>query len=106
MTPVTWFHSATSTKGWGRFQRSAVWLSQLCAFVLAGLAAFLLRFEFTIPDVERKHILWALLLWVPVKSLVFWLLKLDRGWWRFVSVHDLARLGLGNLAGSVLAGLL
>ena len=37
---------------------------------------------------------------VPAKILVFHLLKLDRGWWRYVSIRDVTRLAAANFAGS------
>jgi FlaA1/EpsC-like NDP-sugar epimerase len=75
-------------------------------FALCIIAAFLLRFEFTIPNSHLKYLYWALLVWVPVKLIIFRLLNLDHGWWRFVSIHDLVRLAFGNLLGSVLGAAL
>jgi FlaA1/EpsC-like NDP-sugar epimerase len=69
-------------------------------FALCVIGAFLLRFEFTVPGTYRKYLYWALLIWVPVKLIIFRLLKLNRGWWRFVSAHDLVHLAYGNLIGS------
>jgi FlaA1/EpsC-like NDP-sugar epimerase len=43
----------------------------------------------------------ALCVWVPVKVLVFHFLRLDRGWWRYVSIRDVTRLAAANLVGSV-----
>ena len=38
---------------------------------------------------------------------VFWLIRLDRGWWRYASVSDLVSVALGNVAASiVLTGVL
>jgi FlaA1/EpsC-like NDP-sugar epimerase len=51
-------------------------------------------------------VLAALCVWVPVKILVFHFFKLDRGWWRYVSARDAARLAVANLVGSVLGCLL
>ncbi len=77
--------------------------AQLALFVLAALSAFLLRFDFRIPPQYRSH-LWACLwLFVISKVLVFHVNALDRGWWQYVSVPDLTRLSLANVAGSALA---
>jgi FlaA1/EpsC-like NDP-sugar epimerase len=46
----------------------------------------------------------ALCILVPAKVLVFHLFKLDRGWWRYVSIRDLARLASANAVGTVLGG--
>jgi len=83
-----------------------IWLAQILIFSLCIVAAFLLRFEFTIPPSHRKYLYCGLIVWVPVKLIVFRLLNLDRGWWRFVSIYDLARLFIGNGISSVLAGAL
>jgi FlaA1/EpsC-like NDP-sugar epimerase len=41
--------------------------------------------------------------WVVVKGVVFDLLALDRGGWRYVSMPDIVRLALGNISGSIVA---
>ena len=74
---------------------------QLAIFAVAGVLAFLLRFDLSVPPQYWPHLLAALCVWVPVKVLFFHLLRLDRGWWRYVSVRDVARLAAANLAGSV-----
>ena len=82
-----------------------VWLIGLS---LAG--AFLLRFDFQLPD-------WVMVtkdgatvpslfqqgLWmaVVVKTTVFLLARLHRGWWRFVGINDLLRVFFANAIGSV-----
>ena len=87
-----------------RFRRwTSRWL-QLAIFLFAGISAFLLRFDFAIPKAERAHLLAGLCVWVIAKSLVFQLFRLDRGWWRYVSVPDLLRVAYANLAGSALGG--
>ena len=49
----------------------------------------------------------AIPIWVVVKTIVFRLFKLDRGWWRYVSMPDLVRVGFGNFVASVVsAGIL
>jgi FlaA1/EpsC-like NDP-sugar epimerase len=88
-------------EGAAGIQRLAVWGAQLCIFALCGTAAFLLRFDGTIPAPHLAHLAWALPIWISLKALVFRLCGLDRGWWRFVSVDDIVRIGFGNLAGSV-----
>jgi FlaA1/EpsC-like NDP-sugar epimerase len=83
-----------------RVPRLMVWLVQLGIFVLSGLAAFLLRFDFIVPALYFKYFIWALPIWLIVKAVVFRICGLDRGWWRFVSIHDVFRIGAGNLLGS------
>jgi FlaA1/EpsC-like NDP-sugar epimerase len=76
---------------------------QLATFVFGAISAFLLRFDFSIPPEYREHLWFGLGLLAVAKVVVFQLLGLDRGWWRYVSVPDLLRVGAGNLLGSTLA---
>jgi FlaA1/EpsC-like NDP-sugar epimerase len=82
--------------------RPLIWLLQAAIFAVAVVAAFLMRFDLSLPSKERTHLVYALSVWVVVKIIVFWLAKLDRGWWTFTSLHDLTRLARGNLIGSLL----
>lgn len=77
-----------------------LWAVQIVMFVLAGLGAFLLRFDFSIPGKYRSSLPLTLALWVTVKTLTFFSLKLDRGIWRYFALTDLFRVILGNLVGS------
>ncbi|MBI4442264.1 MAG: polysaccharide biosynthesis protein [Acidobacteria bacterium] len=81
----------------------AVWLAQLFIFAASGVIAFLLRFDLRIPRVEYDHLAYAIPIWLVAKSLSFWFLRLHRGWWRFVSLPDILRIGLGNVLGSATA---
>jgi FlaA1/EpsC-like NDP-sugar epimerase len=86
-----------------RILRPIVWAVQLGVFALSGAAAFLLRFDFGLPSTYLRHLAYALPIWIVVKSVVFRVAGLDRGWWRYVSVTDLLRIVVGNFAGSVLS---
>ena len=79
--------------------------AQFTIFIISAVGAFLLRFEFVIPPQFLRHLYFAVATWVVVKSLVFHLYSLDRGWWRFVSTSDLLRVVAGNLIGSSIGGL-
>lgn len=87
----------------GPIHRIFVWTVQLGIFALSGVSAFLLRFDFNLPSVYLPHLMFGLLTWVVIKSAVFRLFDLDRGWWRYVSVTDLARIAVGNIIGSALS---
>jgi FlaA1/EpsC-like NDP-sugar epimerase len=80
-------------------------LAQFTIFILAALGAFLLRFEFSVPQQYLQHLFFAVATWAVVKSLVFKLQGLDRGWWRFVSTPDLLRVCAANFNGSIVGGL-
>ncbi len=86
-------------------RRPLIWGTHLGLFLVSGIVAFLLRFDFIIPVTEFRDLWFGLAVWLVVKSAVFRWLGLDRGWWRFVSIDDVMRIGFGNFIGS-LAGFL
>lgn len=89
-------------------RRTHIWIAaaiQSAIFLLAGITAFLLRFDFNIPLNFRTDLTVAVCMWVLVKTPVFHYLGLNRGWWCNASIPDLLRLTVGNVLGSVLGGL-
>lgn len=86
--------------------RLAICLFQCLLFAVSGMMAFLLRFEFTLPHRDVVYLAMSIPVWIGVKALVFHLLDLDRGGWRYVSIPDIIRLALGNISGSIDAMLL
>jgi FlaA1/EpsC-like NDP-sugar epimerase len=75
---------------------------QIAIFAAACALAFLLRFDFTVPAKYRPQLLAAICVFVPAKIFAFYFFKMDRGWWRYASIRDVARLALANLVGSLL----
>lgn len=86
-------------------RRPVIWTVHLVIFAASGVASFLLRFDLIVPPTEMLHLAFALPVWILVKSFVFQMAKLDSGWWRLASMHDLPRLAIGNLLGSSLGAL-
>ena len=82
-------------------RRPIIWSMHSALFLISGAVAFLLRFDLGIPRTELHNLEFALAVWLVVKLGVFRFLGLDRGWWRFVSIDDVIRIGLGNLIGSI-----
>lgn len=80
--------------------RPLIWAVQIGVFAVSVITAFLLRFDLSLPPREMAQLVYALCVWVVVKILVFWIARLDRGGWRFLSLNDLPRLVIGNLLGS------
>jgi FlaA1/EpsC-like NDP-sugar epimerase len=89
-----------------RSPRALIWAVQIAIFALSGVFAFLLRFEFELKPPFLAQMALAIPVWVVVKTIVFRLLKLDRGWWRYVSMPDLVRVVFGNFAGAVFSALI
>ncbi len=77
--------------------------SQAAMFAFAGITAFLLRFDFSIPSSYLGDLTWAIPIWVFVKTLTFQLAKLNRRGWRYVSFVDLYRLVLANSIASIMS---
>jgi FlaA1/EpsC-like NDP-sugar epimerase len=86
-----------------RLHRWVVFAVQVSVILAAGLTAFLLRFDFSIPFYYVPHMLAAAGIWLLVKYVTFGAMGLDRGWWRYVSVYDGMRLALGNAIGSAIS---
>lgn len=84
-------------------KRIAIGICQCLLFAVSGLVAFLLRFEFSVPVRDVMYLTVAVPVWVVVKGVMFHGLVLDRGGWRYVSIPDIVRLALGNIAGSIVA---
>ncbi len=73
----------------------------MCLCALANLLGFILRFDLTVPFQYRARLLAGFCFLVTPKILAFHFFKLDRDWWRYASMSDLARLAAANLAGSI-----
>lgn len=89
-----------------RYHRELLLLTQAAICIISVFCAFLLRFDAAIPALYRPHLRFALLVWPIAKLIVFWLGGLGQGWWRYVSLPDLIRLTVANLAASVLITLI
>jgi FlaA1/EpsC-like NDP-sugar epimerase len=84
------------------WRRLTAFSHDLAAAMLAWVIAFWLRFNLEIPP-SFAHVMWTRLPWVlAVYAVVFWVLGLYRGLWRFASLPDLQRIlaavGIGALA--------
>jgi FlaA1/EpsC-like NDP-sugar epimerase len=82
-------------------RRILIWAAQTAIFAAAVVAAFLLRFDFSVPAFYLRYLPYALVVWLPLKFVVFYVAKLDRGFWRYVSAIDLIRILVANLVASI-----
>jgi FlaA1/EpsC-like NDP-sugar epimerase len=77
-------------------------LHDLLAAAIAWYFAYLLRFNFDLPQDFREE-LWSTMIWVvPLQGLVFWGFSLYRGIWRYASVADLRRILFAVIAATAL----
>ena len=73
---------------------------QLCLFIVSTITAFLLRFEFSIPETMITALLACLWVGVAAKVAVFHGFGLGRGMWRYFSTQDLVRVAATNAGAS------
>lgn len=82
-------------------QRSFLVFSfHLVLFPIAYLLAFYVRFDFSIPPVWEATMWKVLFLAVAVKLVVFGILKMYQGWWKYVSLGDIVSLSKALLIAS------
>src|SRR5664279_775319 len=79
---------------------AAVWAAQILLFAISGIAAYLLRFDFSLPSIYFRDAAYAVSVWVVIKSLAFHFANLDKRGFRYVSISDAFRILCANLAGS------
>lgn len=84
-------------------RRITICLVQCLIFIVSGIVAFLLRFEFSLPNRDLVYLAFSVPIWVVVKATIFHFLALDRGGWRYASVTDIVWLAVGNVSGSIAA---
>jgi FlaA1/EpsC-like NDP-sugar epimerase len=83
------------------WRKGFMWTMLGTVAALSLLAAFLLRFEFQIPDEELRHLSGGLLIALAAKLVVFHLFRCDRGGWRYTGLADISTLVMANVIGSV-----
>jgi len=72
-------------------------LHDALAIVIAWNLAYLLRFNFELPNSFSLEVQETLLIVVPLQLLIFWRFHLYRGIWRYASTTDLRRIFLAVL---------
>ena len=78
-------------------------LHDIAATVLAWMLAYLLRFNFDLPENFNAEMQQTLLWIVPLQLVIFWKFSLYRGIWHYASLNDLRRIALAVLlAGAVI----
>lgn len=94
---ITFAHSRRSVR------RLATWGLHALIFICSGVIAFLLRFDFHLDERTVQHLLFAIPVWILLKSLVQWVGRFDHDWWSNISMSDVVALAIVNLAGSGLS---
>jgi len=77
-------------------------LHDLLVAAFAWFVAYMLRFNFDLPQSYQSE-MWRTLIWiVPLQSAIFWYMGLYRGIWRYASVADLRRIFMAILLAAML----
>lgn len=76
----------------GNLKRLSVFLSDLVLTGLSFWLAYILRFNFTIPDAFYNTFIKTLPIIVAIRVICFYLFGLYNGLWRFASMNDLLRI--------------
>ena len=79
---------------------ATLFVAQALMFALAGISAFILRFDVPLPYIAFRQLLYALSIWAVVKSIAFQFARLNHRGVRYVSILDVYRLVIANVAGS------
>src|SRR6266852_2368387 len=83
-------------------RRFFIGLLHLTLIALSLTIAYLLRFDFFIPQENLPYLYRGLWIALPVKMVVFYLTRVHRRWWwRFVDMVDLFRLFVANALASL-----
>jgi len=75
---------------------------KFCLIGISLLLAFLLRFDFSMPNAEWRLFLQLLAPVIIIKITVFWIMGLNHGWWRYVSIADVITIVRANVLASAL----
>jgi FlaA1/EpsC-like NDP-sugar epimerase len=84
-----------------QFRWALVQLSHLALIAISLVLAFLLRFDFAIPEDQLPLLYEGLKIAIPLKLIFFHFAGLSRGWWRYIGIVDLMRLVTVNVAASL-----
>lgn len=83
-----------------------VLLHDLAAGAIAWILAYLLRFNFEIPE-NVLYEMWRTWIWIiPLQGGVFWIFGLYKGIWRYASMPDLRQIFIAVIAATAVIALL
>ena len=83
-----------------QYRKWFILLLQVFIVLVGFVAAFSVRFDFSVPPEYVPRIISLLLPLLVIKITFFWTMGLFRGWWRYVSMPDLIQIIKANFYGS------
>ncbi len=98
--------SPVSHHNFMKYRTVLILLSEIMLIAVSYYGSFLLRLD-AVLNTTQHDLFWKTLpLVMIVKLLVFYRLGLLRGWWRYVGMNDMARIGIASFVSSTLIFLL
>ena len=85
-----------------RFRGTVKFLLHVGIFLSAYLAAYLIRFDFSVPDQFQLLIRQTIPTVLLAKALAFLAFGLFHGWWRYVSIRDVLPIAGGSTFGTLM----
>src|SRR5512146_3297490 len=85
-----------------RYRVAVKFLLHMAIFIIANYLAYLIRFDFHVPDPYRSVVIGTIPVLLVTKALGFLSFGLFHGWWRYVSIKDVLPIVGGCTLGSAL----
>jgi FlaA1/EpsC-like NDP-sugar epimerase len=73
---------------------------QMFVIFLSLIAAYFVRFDFIFPRSEMQRLWTGVAIAIVVKMVVFYMVGVEHGWWRFSGLADLVKIFVANVAAS------
>lgn len=90
-----------------KYRKLVIGGTHVAVFALSLALAFLLRFDFTLPGFNGPLLRATIWAFIGVKLLIFMGFRQYSGWWRYVTLSDLVRMGQATATSAiVLAGVI
>ncbi len=83
---------------WGRI---SIFLIQTLLIPISYFTAFHLRFDFNLPYEQIDNMIKTLPIIIVIRLVVFYYMGLFDGWWRYVSIEDIAKIAAGVAVSAV-----
>jgi FlaA1/EpsC-like NDP-sugar epimerase len=96
----------TSANGFLKYRTLLILLSQAVLIAAGYYLSFVLRLDATLSTTERRLFWTTLPLVMLVKIVAFYAFGLLRGWWRYVGVNDIIKIGMASFTSSCIIFLL
>jgi len=94
--------SSVSTHNFIKYRTVLIVLSEIVLIATSYYLSFLLRLDTVLSETQHDLFWKTLPLVIVLKLVVFYRLGLLRGWWRYVGMNDMAKIGMASFVSSTL----